>query len=150
MSPAESSPDPADDLQVTTPGVLVTVGGLALAAAGILQAAAGFQLVTMVITAHWWSDAWMWIVFLSALPLVPVGFGFTTARGWAIFPALPLVAFAGFMSFTWVVYTVINGGFTLATVAAAGFCFMAFVLAAVSLPRAVKVRKARKALLQGL
>lgn len=150
MSPADPASSPDADLQVTTPGILVTVGGLAIAAAGILQAAAGFQLVTMVITAYWWSDVWMWLVFLSALPLVPVGFGFTTARGWAIFPALPLVAGAGFLSFTWVIYTVINGGFTLATVASAGFCFMAFVLAAASLPRAVKVRRSRKALLQGL
>ncbi len=140
----------SDDLEVIAPGPLVTVAGLAIAAAGIMQSAAGYQLVDMVYTAWWWADIWMWLVLLTGLPLIPVGFGFTTARMWALIPAIPLTVLAGLTSFGWVVFTVINSGFTLATVAAAGFCFMGAVLGLVASPRAFRVAKARRDLIKSI
>ena len=135
---------------VLAPGPLVTIAGLTVAAAGFLQAIAGYQLVSMVFTPWWWADIWMWVVCLTGIPLIPLGFGASTARSWATIPALLFTPLAGLVSGSWVIFGVLKGGFTAATVAAAGFCFMALVLSAAAAPRAMKVAKGRRELLKGL
>ncbi len=150
-TPSEPTAEPTfDEDALKGPGALVTLGGLGLSAAGFLQAAAGAQLVSSLSSRYLLVDLWMWVLMGLGLLLVPLGFGFSQARRWANLPA-PLVAiFSVLLGGGWQIYAMFNGVVTAASFAGAALGFVATAMALVSLPRALRVAKARRALIASI
>jgi len=139
-----------DEDALKGPGALVTLGGLGLSAAGFLQAAAGAQLVSSLSSRYLLVEIWMWVLMGLGVMLVPLGFGFSQARRWANLPA-PLVAiFSVLLGGAWQLYAMFNGVLTAASFTGTALGFVATVLALVSLPRALRVAKARRALIASI
>lgn len=136
-----------EDAALGGPGPLVGLAGAALGASGILTAVAGWQLGDMLIGIETWIEVWMWSFLPIGLVQAICGGGFTQARAWSLIPGIVAAGLAGASGIAWVIWAVLHGVFTMASLAAASTSACAFGLALVAHGRARTVADARRKLM---
>jgi len=125
---------------------LVGAGGAVAAASGILMAATSWQLLSMLWFRYGWQEAWVYAIGACGAVALVSGAGFTQARKWSIYPAVASTALGALLTGGWVVYALINGGFTLVSVFGAGVAACAALLTGVGMGMAQRVVAAREKL----